>query len=86
MFGHNNLSLTLLLTTLVIPLFAIESKLTGTNACIGKLKCHECIRTPSCAWCSKPVRFYHFCDKCIQYIDINIFYRDSMIPDAFYPM
>ncbi|XP_014209848.1 integrin beta-PS isoform X2 [Copidosoma floridanum] len=30
------------------------SKPTGTNACISKQSCHECIQTPSCAWCSMP--------------------------------
>ncbi|XP_001606384.1 integrin beta-PS [Nasonia vitripennis] len=31
-----------------------ESKLTGLNACSSKQTCHDCIRTPSCAWCSMP--------------------------------
>ncbi|KAJ8669062.1 hypothetical protein QAD02_000321 [Eretmocerus hayati] len=31
-----------------------DSKITGSNACISKLKCHECIQTPSCAWCAMP--------------------------------
>lgn len=28
------------------------------NPCILKQTCHECIQTPSCAWCAQPVRTY----------------------------
>lgn len=64
MFRFFNLSLALLFITWVTPNLAVksllDSKATGTNACIGKQTCHDCIQTPSCAWCSMPVRFYYF--------------------------
>lgn len=54
------LILALLLTTCVASNLAVkslvDSKPTGTNACIAKQTCHDCIQTPGCAWCSKPVR------------------------------
>lgn len=26
------------------------------NPCVTKTTCHECIQTPTCAWCFQPVR------------------------------
>ncbi|KAJ8669749.1 hypothetical protein QAD02_001008 [Eretmocerus hayati] len=31
-----------------------RAKPTGMNSCFSKQTCHECIQTPSCAWCAMP--------------------------------
>jgi len=34
----------------------IQQQLIRQNPCVLKQTCHECIQTPSCAWCAQPVR------------------------------
>ncbi|XP_046391367.1 integrin beta-PS isoform X2 [Ischnura elegans] len=41
------------LTSAEEPLGTPE-KLTSQNPCTSKQTCHECIQTPTCAWCSEP--------------------------------
>ncbi|XP_058794533.1 integrin beta-PS [Phymastichus coffea] len=49
-------SVTLLALTWISISLAVNSstssKPVGSNACISKQTCHDCIQTPSCAWCS----------------------------------
>lgn len=33
-----------------------QQQLIGQNPCVLKQTCHECIQTPTCAWCGQPVR------------------------------
>ncbi|XP_018572183.1 integrin beta-PS isoform X2 [Anoplophora glabripennis] len=40
------------ISTIVIA--QIPQRYTSQNPCTTKLKCHECIQTPSCAWCTDP--------------------------------
>ncbi|XP_014224421.1 integrin beta-PS-like isoform X1 [Trichogramma pretiosum] len=56
MIGQLKTSLlfTLVLWTVVSIAVQNKPKPTGTNFCISKQSCHECIQTPSCAWCSLP--------------------------------
>lgn len=52
----------LIMTTLTIVLFTLgychaeESQQYRQNPCVLKQTCHECIQTPTCAWCAQPVR------------------------------
>ncbi|KAK6631132.1 hypothetical protein RUM43_014228 [Polyplax serrata] len=32
----------------------ISEKFSSQNPCVSKQTCHECIQTPTCAWCSQP--------------------------------
>ena len=61
MIGVLRWSVTLLLLTWITTSSAAKSpadgKPTGSNACISKQTCHECIQTPTCAWCSMPVSY-----------------------------
>lgn len=34
----------------------IQQQLIRQNPCVLKQTCHECIQTPTCAWCAQPVR------------------------------
>lgn len=53
----------LISTTLTITLLTlgychaqeIQQQLIRQNPCVLKQTCHECIQTPSCAWCAQPV-------------------------------
>lgn len=53
-------SLTIALLTLGFCCYAqeMQQQLIRQNPCILKQTCHECIQTPSCAWCAQPVRTY----------------------------
>ncbi|XP_014230256.1 integrin beta-PS [Trichogramma pretiosum] len=42
------------MTIITLALQSASEKTTGSNACINKQTCHDCIQTPSCAWCSMP--------------------------------
>lgn len=33
----------------------MHQQLIAQNPCVLKQTCHECIQTPSCAWCARPV-------------------------------
>lgn len=33
----------------------VAEKHTSQNPCVSKQTCHECIQTPTCAWCWQPV-------------------------------
>jgi len=33
----------------------IQQQLIRQNPCVLKQTCHECIQTPTCAWCAQPV-------------------------------
>ncbi|XP_044753352.1 integrin beta-PS isoform X2 [Coccinella septempunctata] len=53
----NNLSLLLISCWIVSCVIAqIPEQLSAQNPCISKPNCHECIQTPSCAWCFDPNR------------------------------
>ena len=42
--------------------YSPTDRLTGMNPCISKQTCHDCIQTPSCAWCSKIVsKLLNYC-------------------------
>ncbi|KAI5709706.1 hypothetical protein M8J75_002550 [Diaphorina citri] len=46
-----------LLVTLAISLSQAQQQeklVSNQNPCVSKQTCHECIQTPTCAWCSKP--------------------------------
>lgn len=32
-----------------------QQQLIRQNPCVLKQTCHECIQTPTCAWCAQPV-------------------------------
>jgi len=34
----------------------IQQQLIRQNPCVLKQTCHECIQTPTCAWCAQLVR------------------------------
>jgi len=34
----------------------VQQQLIRQNPCVLKQTCHECIQTPTCAWCAQPVR------------------------------
>jgi Integrin plexin domain len=36
--------------------YLVPEKLVVQNPCVSKQTCGECIQTPSCAWCSQPVK------------------------------
>lgn len=59
MIGTLRWSLTFLLVTWATTSSAVksssDSKLAGSNSCSSKQTCHDCIQTPSCAWCAMPV-------------------------------
>lgn len=46
----------LLLFILLVPLVQAqgEKKHISQDPCAPKTTCHECIQTPTCAWCSEP--------------------------------
>ncbi|XP_069683530.1 integrin beta-PS isoform X2 [Periplaneta americana] len=44
----------LLLVTLPAVLSQGEKKHSSQDPCASKTTCHDCIRTPTCAWCSEP--------------------------------
>lgn len=53
--GKDNLRFFWISCCLVSCVFAqIPEQLTAQNPCISKPNCHECIQTPSCAWCFDP--------------------------------
>lgn len=62
------------LNFLIICIYSIQGqlaeKLTFQNPCTPKTTCHECIQTPSCAWCFMLVRILfkkgHSIQTCVQ--------------------
>ena len=54
-------------------------RLTGMNPCLSKQTCHECIQTPSCAWCAMPVSILilHFCHTKLVITYLNILFFDT---------
>lgn len=43
-----------LLAVSISPLLAQQAEKLVSNPCITKTTCHECIQTPTCAWCFQP--------------------------------
>ncbi|XP_001601489.2 integrin beta-PS [Nasonia vitripennis] len=80
MVGSSRWGLILLLLTWISSSAAQYSKPTGANPCIGKQSCHDCIQTPTCAWCSRPNFEYNRCFS--PYLSKKI---DEACPDAFNP-
>jgi len=57
----NKILMTIMLTVALLTLgfcYAdeIQQQLIRQNPCVLKQTCHECIQTPTCAWCAQPVR------------------------------
>lgn len=50
----NIVQLTVCLTLIKLAHCQQQEKLTSQNPCVNKASCHECIQTPTCAWCSQP--------------------------------
>lgn len=46
----------LFLLVLLVPLVLaqVDKKHVSQDPCAPKTTCHECIQTPTCAWCSEP--------------------------------
>lgn len=44
------------LVVLLVPLVLaqVDKKHVSQDPCAPKTTCHECIRTPTCVWCSEP--------------------------------
>ena len=44
------------LLVLLVPLVLaeVDKKHVSQDPCAPKTTCHDCIRTPTCAWCSEP--------------------------------
>ncbi|XP_018335576.1 integrin beta-PS isoform X1 [Agrilus planipennis] len=53
MVVYNLFALCFLAVFLNVSLAQRAEKLTAQNPCVTKTTCHECIQTPSCAWCFK---------------------------------
>nr|CAI5868361.1 unnamed protein product [Callosobruchus analis] len=44
----------LIFSTISASFSQVPQAFTSANPCTSKGKCHECIQTPSCAWCNDP--------------------------------
>nr|XP_023020280.1 integrin beta-PS isoform X1 [Leptinotarsa decemlineata]XP_023020284.1 integrin beta-PS isoform X1 [Leptinotarsa decemlineata] len=51
-YFSRNCFIIIVIVTVVIA--QIPQRFTSLNPCTSKGKCHECIQTPSCAWCYDP--------------------------------
>ncbi|KAJ8948573.1 hypothetical protein NQ318_007577 [Aromia moschata] len=51
---NNCLIFSVISTTVIAQITQIPQRYTSKNPCTSKGTCHECIQTPSCAWCFDP--------------------------------
>lgn len=71
----NSITRTLFLLTALTTIMIAQISQPQQNPCTSKLTCHDCIQTPSCAWCYAPVRPKTFHHNSLYLIYLLLFHR-----------